>query len=136
MKKPKPYGSGRYTEAGLRSFITSALRKARWRPKYEAIHAAYVEDGINPATGRKCKLHKCPSCGELFPQNQMQADHIEPVVPVGNDWKDREGSFLGYDWNDYIRRMFCELDGFLALCKTCHKAKSKQEQAARGRSAG
>ena len=129
--KPRPYGCGRYTLAGFRTFITSALRGARWAPRYEVIRQAYVRDGINPATGRKCKLHECVSCKGLFPQNQMQADHIEPVVPVNNDWAAKPDSFLGYDWNDYVRRLFCELIGLQAICKPCHKTKSKIEQANR-----
>jgi len=60
----------------------SALRRAQWPVKYEAIRSAFVRDGVNPATGRKCKLHKCSDCGELFPAKDMRADHIDPIVPV------------------------------------------------------
>ena len=49
----------------------SALRRAQWPVKYEAIRSAFVRDGVNPATGRKCKLHKCSDCGELFPAKDM-----------------------------------------------------------------
>ncbi len=118
---PRPYNGGQWTAARMTSFIKSALRGARWPQKYECIQRAYVSDGINPKTGRKCKLHRCPSCSELFPATGMQADHIEPVIgPEG---------FVS--WDLFISRLYCEGSGFVALCKGCHKAKTKEENATR-----
>lgn len=120
MAKPKPLktrNNGQWTEARFRSFIKSALRGARWPAKYACIRSAYVDDGVNPKTGRKCKLHKCEQCHELFPQNMMQADHKTPVVgPEG---------FI--DWNTYISRLYVEADGFRALCRPCHRLITKQQ---------
>ena len=99
----------------------SALRRAQWPVKYEAIRSAFVRDGVNPATGRKCKLHKCSDCGELFPAKDMRADHIDPIVPV-----------TGFDnWDSLIGRLFCELDGFQAVCVECHAVNTKAENAER-----
>lgn len=121
MKKPKPHNGGQWTDARKRSFIMSALRRAQWPVKYAAIKKAFISEGANPATGRKCKLHQCAECGDLFPAKDMQADHIEPVVPL-----------TGFDsWNGVIGRLFCEVDGFQALCRSCHKVKSKAENAER-----
>jgi len=115
---PRPRNGGNWTEAQFRAFITRALRGARWPQKYECIRKACVGEGINPSTGRKCKLHLCPQCGGTFPQNQMQADHVVPVVgPEG---------FV--DWNTYIERLFCEADGFSAICKDCHKRITEHER--------
>lgn len=125
MKKPKPHNSGQWTEARTRSFIMSALRRAQWPVKYAAIRKAYVKDGINPQTGRKCKLHKCGSCGNLFPQSQMAADHIHPVVPLGGFTGEKH---LDYNWNELIQRLYCELDGFQVLCSQCHKLKTADER--------
>ena len=122
MKKTKPWN-----QAKIRSFIISALRKAHWPVKYEAIRKAYVRDGINPATGRKCKLHRCQECGELFPAKDMQADHIEPVIPLDCSWSQGE-NFLGYDWNQVVARLFCKLENYQALCKDCHKIKTSEER--------
>jgi hypothetical protein len=49
-----PYNGGTWTKARMRSFVMSALRRAQWPVKFRAIKKAYVKDGINPATGRKC----------------------------------------------------------------------------------
>jgi hypothetical protein len=107
-----------WTDARKRSFIVSALRGARWAPKYECINKAFVGAGINPRTGRKCKFHRCSGCRQDFPKGQIQADHIEPVVgPEG---------FQG--WDTYIERMFCGVEGFQALCKACHADKTLMER--------
>ena len=128
MPVEKPYNGGEWTTARMRSFIMSALRRAMWPVKYRAIRDSFVEDGVNPKTGRKCRLHRCSECGEVFPQNQMQADHIEPVVPLdGFDNK----VWLEYDWNELLQRLYCEADGLQAVCKTCHKEKSLEERRVR-----
>lgn len=105
----------------------SALRKARWPEKYASLNRAYVKDGTNPQTGKKCKLHKCEECGSLNPKGQMQADHTEPVVPVDGQWGDTT-RFLGYNFNELLPRLFIESDGYGALCKPCHKAKTAEER--------
>lgn len=118
---PRPYNGGEWTEARMFYFIKSALRGARWPAKYAAVRTAYVEDGINPATGRRCKLHRCEDCRGLFPQNGVQADHVVPVVgPEGFQ-----------NWDLYIKRLFCEADGFRILCKACHATVSSKERAGR-----
>lgn len=120
MKNPKTRCSGTMTEARFDSFIKSMLRSGtmRWKPKYDAIRRRFVKNGINPATGRPCKLHSCECCGQLFPQGEIKADHIRPVV-------DPEKGFVS--WDEYIERMFCEADGFRAICQPCHH-KITQEQ--------
>lgn len=128
MPVERPYNGGEWTTARMRSFIMSALRRAMWPVKYRAIRDSFVEDGINPKTGRKCRLHRCSECGGVFPQNQMQADHIEPVVPLdGFDNK----VWLEYDWNELLQRLYCEAGGLRAVCKICHKEKSLEERRVR-----
>jgi hypothetical protein len=112
----------------MRSFVMSALRRAQWPVKYEAISKAFVKVGPNPATGRMCKLHRCEQCQNLFPKGEMAADHIEPVIPI-DGWEKK--GFLGYNWDSLIQRLYCEIDGFQALCGACHKLKTKDEVARR-----
>ena len=117
----RPRNGGQWTEARFTSFVKSALRGARWPQKYECIKKAFIGNGINPATGRKCKLHLCPTCKETFPQNQMNADHNIPVV----------GAEGFTSWDDFISRLFVEGDGFTATCKPCHKKVTEAERLAR-----
>ena len=117
----RPYNGGEWSEARMISFIKSALRGARWPQKYRCIEKAFIGFGINPKTGRKCKLHLCPTCHGHFPQNMMQADHIIPVIgPEGFT-----------SWDEYISRLFVEADGFVATCKICHQQKTNLEKAER-----
>jgi 5-methylcytosine-specific restriction endonuclease McrA len=120
VPRPKPQktrNAGQWTDARYHSFVMSALRRAQWPPKYASIARAYVRDGVNPKTGKPCKLHRCPQCSQLYPKGQMQADHINPVVPLS-----------GFDsWDGVISRLYCEADNFQPICKSCHKIKSKQE---------
>jgi hypothetical protein len=117
----RPHNGGEWTVARMKSFIVSALRGARWPQKYKAISRAFVREGPNPATGKKCKLHRCESCHQLFPQGMMQADHRHPVVgPEGFT-----------TWDEFIRRMFIEEDGYDILCKGCHRVVTAAETAER-----
>ena len=131
MKKliEKPYAGGQWSTARMRSFVMSALRRAQWPVKYQVVKGAFVKAGINPATGRMCKLHVCEQCNNLFPQKDMAVDHIDPVVPL--EGFDKPDGFLGYDWDQVIRRLYCEAPKLQVLCKPCHKVKSQDERAER-----
>lgn len=131
-KKPKEHCNNTLTEAGFRSYIMSGLRsKSRfWKPKSVAISKTFVKKGKNPETGKMCKLHECPECKGLFPQGKMDADHIEPVIPLEGFPKLAE-TFLGYNWTEVIKRLFCEADGYKVLCKECHAKKTKAENSQR-----
>jgi len=108
---------GEWTEARFTSFVKGALRGAMWPQKYVCIDKAFVGYGINPATKRRCKLHKCAECTKSFPVKQVKADHIIPVVgPEG---------FV--DWNTFIALLYVEADGFQCLCSGCHDVKTKVE---------
>jgi hypothetical protein len=126
----KPYNSQQWTTARMRSFVMSAIRRCRWPAKYDALRAAFAQDGINPKTNRKCKLYRCAETGVLLPAKDVQIDHKEPVIPqdaaFGNTTE-----WLGYNWNEVLQRMFCEVEGFQVIGKEAHKAKTKQENDAR-----
>ena len=127
VSNPKPYNGGQWTLARQRSFVMSALRRARWPQKFVSVRNAYVADGTNPRTGRTCKLHRCEQCHNQFPQSQIQADHKEPVIPVDGKWGDTI-QWLGYNWNELLQRLYCDADGFSAICKQCHKTKTSEER--------
>lgn len=115
----KTRNGNQWTEARFKSFITSALRRAAWPPKFRVVDEAFVKVGPNPKTGRKCKLSRCNGCGELFAKRDLFSDHIEPVV-------DPAVGFV--DWNTYIQRMFIEIDGYQVLCDECHNEKTNKEK--------
>lgn len=95
----------------MRHWLTNKLRRLsyQWPPRREAIKRARTERGV----------YKCASCEGSFGPKEIQLDHIKPVV-------DEEIGFV--DWDTYIDRLFCSVDGFQVLCKTCHGAKTYLEQ--------
>ena len=102
-----------WTEARYFGFIRSTLRAGftRWGPKHEAKRQAKV--GYN--------AYQCAHCGEVFPNKEVEVDHIEPA-----------GTLKTYeDLPGFVERMFCEADGFQLLCKGCHQVKTNAERAAR-----
>lgn len=111
----------KWTESKFNSFIKSALRGAskRWPPKFDALNSAYVGKQINKRTGREAKHYKCNCCWGEFPASEVQVDHIQPVIDP----------FIGFiSWDDVVKRMFCEAEGFQVLCVTCHAAKTAVER--------
>ena len=122
----KAYCAGTLTEAGLRSRIVNSLRRLslHWKPKTVALNRAKGGKRINPLTGKEKTFYVCEESGESGWLEGMHVDHIEPVVP--SEWA-CENKYLGYDWNEYLRRMFVEADGYRVITKELHKAKTKAE---------
>lgn len=107
----------------------SALRRAAWNPRMTVVDRAFTRKGINPETGRQCKFHRCEACQLEFPRGKMKADHQEPVIPLDHNWKDSPSNFLGYDWNEVMRRLWIEKgDGWNVVCEGCHNLKSDEEK--------
>ena len=61
----------------------------------------------------------CEICNTEFEQrkNLLQVDHIDPVGPFNGDW------------DEYVRRMFCEFDNLQAICDLCHARKTLSDVA-------
>ncbi len=100
----------------LKSFIVNTLRRAsfRWPGRGEAMRAARVDRG----------QYQCAKCGpgKTYNTKEIKMDHIIPVV-------DPEKGFT--TWEDFINRMFCDANGYQALCNTCHDEKTDAEDAVR-----
>lgn len=116
----KTRNGGQWTESRYRSFIISALRMAsmKWGPKNECKKQARVKRGH----------YRCAECGEVVPasikegrkkHNNVFVDHIVPVI-------DPEIGFT--TWDDYINRMFCEVENLQVICKACHDVKTTEER--------
>lgn len=97
----------------LKSFVTQALRRAsyKWPARTEALRQARLRRGI----------YQCADCEGEFKRKEVHLDHIQPVV-----------SFDGFGtWDDFILRLFCDVDGFQVLCEPCHSAKTLVENTIR-----
>ena len=96
-------------DSRFRSFLMSALRKVSrfWAPARVCLSNARIARG----------MYKCQLCSAVVGHKEIKIDHINPVIPV-------EGF---KNWDEVVERLFCEEDGFQAICKTCHDEKTKKE---------
>lgn len=121
--------SKRNSTERFKNRIIGVLRKLTW--SWEPYRLKKESAKVDSAT------YQCEKCGKYcytgkshtnFLQLQQKydnivmegidIDHIEPVI-------DPNVGFI--DWNTYMDRLFCEEDGLQALCKDCHKIKTKEE---------
>ena len=118
--------NGKWTEARFRSFIRGGLRSIsmRWPPKNRVKQNARVERGVYLCAGYERGSHEVPVSLPPKPGNKRRinnsvVDHVEPVV-------DPKHGFVS--WDELIKRLFCEADGFQILCHECHKNKTSDER--------
>jgi hypothetical protein len=57
-------------------------------------------------------------CEMSFKKDDVHIDHVIPVV-------DPIKGFVG--WDDFIEKLFCDVDGFQILCKMDHEIKTMLE---------
>lgn len=108
----------------LESWLIYKLRRIslQWPPKNQAKQLARVEGDFklkkDGTPGKRRHIHyRCNVCKELFKDKEMDLDHIDPVIPKE-----------GFDsWDGVITRLFCDVDGFQMICKSCHEKKTKSE---------
>lgn len=88
--------------------IIAVLRRIGYRnvTRAEAFKRAHKARGV----------YECELCHAQVKRQDLHGDHIEPVI-------EPEVGFV--DFNTYINRLF--LGKIQAICKPCHKAKSKAE---------
>lgn len=100
MKKPK----------SLYTFLRPILRNAslRWPARNECLKLARVARG----------LYKCNMCKEEFPRSSVHVDHIDPVISIKENFT---------TWDDFINRLFCNVEQFQLLCESCHLIKTQIE---------
>lgn len=90
-----------------------------------AIDASRI-DYTDPDRPRVKKWSRCPQCEKPIPTYLMEVDHKEPVVPIDTALEHMTADEL-------VDRIWCDQKNLLAICKECHKIKSKAEQKARKR---
>lgn len=122
MASKKPY---KWVEQVV---VISAMRRAfRRYPAYkQCLDNAKTEYFIPSKHGKQLRRvsFTCSKCQIKNSRKLVDVDHTDPVVDP----------LVGFvDYNTYAKRLFCELDNLAILCKTCHKAKSKQEASLRAK---
>ena len=103
--------------------ILSAIKRcfSRSPTHREVLNAAKCPDSKGPRGGAR---YICDSCKEAFGIKDINVDHKEPIIPIGILSRDMS-------WDVIIQNIFCTVSNLQVLCRTCHTAKSKQENAER-----
>ena len=110
--------AGTMTESAFWSLIRSTLReKSRWwKPIAQAKRLAkrsYVGDNK-----RRKVAYECNYCKKLFSEKEIAVDHITQA-----------GTLKCYeDLGEFVRKLFCEVEGLQVLCNDCHDKKTKEER--------
>ena len=110
-----------WSDGRIKGFITSVLRSGarRWPPKYETLNDACTGQKINEKTGRLAKHYEYNICKQEFTSKDIEIDHISPVVDP----------LLGFlSWDIFIKNLYCSKDNLQAICKVCHRQKTKKER--------
>jgi 5-methylcytosine-specific restriction endonuclease McrA len=74
---------------------------------------------INARIGRN--QYTCAKCKIIYPRKEIQIDHVEPVTPL-TGW---------VDLDTFVTRLKVAATEMQAICKTCHKLKSGEENETR-----
>lgn len=111
--------SGQWTEARYWQFIRTALRQAtqRWPPRILAkrrVRRPYH----GPNTRQKWE-YQCCKCRRWYSDKQTQLDHIEECGTLKSL----------QDIAEFVRKLFCEEDGFQVVCLECHSNKTHRRVA-------
>lgn len=131
-KKPKYNANAQNRSALRRVFSRSPIVQAV-KQKVRSEHPQYNKDGS--LAKKPAVRYKCSACGKLFKGTEIAADHVIPVVDI-------DESFV--DWNEFIKRLWCNEDGLQMLCSyklkynhlhdnvtSCHNLKTAEERKAR-----
>jgi 5-methylcytosine-specific restriction endonuclease McrA len=114
-------------DAKSRNLLKGAIRRlfSRSTIRQEVIAQSKIEH-IDTSRPRVKKWSKCPECKNLTPTYQMEVDHINPVVRLDETLEEMS-------WDLVVERIWCDIDNLKAICKPCHKLKSKAESKERRR---
>lgn len=111
-----------------RNLLKGAIRRVFARSEIRrAVIAISVVNITFENRPRVKRWSLCPSCTKYIPTYQMVVDHIEPLVPISTSLEDMS-------WDTVVDRTWCEQNNLMAICKDCHKIKTKLENKERKRS--
>lgn len=118
VKKPKvekPFADGTLSSSAFFGMIRSCLRRKSmyWPSIQKARKAAQI-----PYIGENKRLkylYVCADCSEAFPSSQCQIHHLEEC-----------GSLSSFeDIGEFVRKLFCNSDKLICICKSCHDKRHK-----------
>lgn len=83
----------------------------------------------DPSRPRVKKWSVCPLCEQFTPTYLLQVDHRDPIVPTHTSLEEMS-------WDTVIDRVWCAENNLLAICKPCHREKTRLENKERRKNKG
>lgn len=115
QKIPRTRAGNEWTEARFWQFIRTALRRTHQRWPAKRIARQQARRKNKASSGRLKWESQCACCKKWFPDKETELDHIIEC-----------GSLRSYDdLPGFVRRLFCEPEGYQVLCIPCHSVKTK-----------
>lgn len=100
--------------------VLNILRRGTitWEGRRVCLNRTRVRKVIGKLVNGKDKLkyfYFCDLCKKEFTSSSdLEVDHIEEVGPYNGDF------------NEYIKRMYCDIDNLQNLCTHCHSVKTSK----------
>lgn len=106
-----------------RNLLKGAIRRtfSRSELRRKILDASVIRDYSDPSRKRVTRWSKCPECKQMIPTYLFEVDHIDPVIPIGMTLEEM-------NWDQVIDAVWCDEKNLKAICKECHKEKTKIEQ--------
>ena len=106
-----------------KKLLINKLRQASrfWKAKNLVLKAAKEKVKVGKFKNGKTKFKtkvKCNTCKKLFEPNQIEVNHIIPVVDIEKGFE---------NWQTYIDRLFCKTTNLECLCHKCHSIKTVKQ---------
>lgn len=101
----------------LKGAIRRVFSRSELRRKVVNLSVVNHQDSSRPRVKNWCI---CPECMQFIPKSYMQVDHQIPIVKIHETLED-------LDWNTVVDRIWCDENNLKAICKDCHKKKTKEE---------
>lgn len=105
-----------------KNLIKGALRRifSRSDLRRKAVDNSTIPGYSDNTRPRVKKWSLCPECSTHTPTYQMEVDHISPIIQV-------QETLDMLDMIQLVDRIWCSLSNLIAICKPCHKIKTKLE---------
>lgn len=115
------------SNAKERNLLKGAIRRVFSRSELRrlVIDSSRI-DYTDASRPRVKKWSFCPECKKEIPTYLMEVDHVNPIIRPGESLEE-------LSWDTLVERVWCEFNNLKAICKDCHKIKTKAENAERRR---
>ncbi len=114
MKKPETAKERNLIKGSIRRVFSRSELRRQAIAKAQCAHR-------DPNRKRVTKWGRCEQCQTLTPLYLMEVDHILPVIPLDKTLDDMT-------WDEVVESLWCDSKNLQAICKDCHKLKTKEER--------